>query len=39
MKVNPKHSSTECRNCGHIDRSNVRFVPGKPNDRGMLDIS
>jgi putative transposase len=22
IKVNPKHSSTECRNCGHIDKSN-----------------
>jgi putative transposase len=22
IKVNPKHSSQECRNCGHIDRSN-----------------
>ncbi|WP_226594985.1 zinc ribbon domain-containing protein, partial [Microseira wollei] len=22
IKINPKHSSTECRNCGHIDRSN-----------------
>ena len=22
IKVNPKHSSTECRNCGHIERSN-----------------
>ncbi|MGL5063654.1 MAG: transposase [Microcoleus sp.] len=22
IKVNPKHSSTECRNCGPIDRSN-----------------
>ncbi len=22
IKVNPKHSSTECRNCGHIDRTN-----------------
>jgi putative transposase len=21
IKVNPKHSSTECRNCGHIERS------------------
>jgi putative transposase len=22
IKVNPKYSSTECRNCGHIDKSN-----------------
>lgn len=22
IKVNPKHSSQECRNCGHIDKSN-----------------
>ena len=22
VKINPKHSSTECRKCGHIDRSN-----------------
>ncbi|WP_293256264.1 MULTISPECIES: transposase [unclassified Microcoleus] len=22
IKVNPKHSSQECRNCGHIDQSN-----------------
>ncbi|GET39883.1 transposase, IS605 OrfB family protein [Microseira wollei NIES-4236] len=22
IKINPRHSSTECRNCGHIDRSN-----------------
>ncbi|GET35740.1 RNA-guided endonuclease InsQ/TnpB family protein [Microseira wollei] len=22
IKINPKHSSTECRNCGHVDRSN-----------------
>lgn len=22
VKINPKHSSTECRNCGHIDKSN-----------------
>ena len=22
LKINPKHSSTECRNCGHIDSSN-----------------
>ncbi|MBE9037893.1 RNA-guided endonuclease InsQ/TnpB family protein [aff. Roholtiella sp. LEGE 12411] len=22
IKINPKHSSQECRNCGHIDKSN-----------------
>ncbi|MBD2194947.1 MULTISPECIES: RNA-guided endonuclease InsQ/TnpB family protein [Calothrix] len=22
IKVNPKHSSQECRNCGHVDKSN-----------------
>ncbi|MEH2320278.1 RNA-guided endonuclease InsQ/TnpB family protein [Nostoc sp.] len=22
IKINPKHSSLECRNCGHIDKSN-----------------
>ncbi|MEG4515685.1 transposase [Microcoleus sp. AT9_A5] len=22
IKINPKHSSEECRNCGHIDKSN-----------------
>ena len=22
IKVNPRHSSQECRNCGHIDKSN-----------------
>jgi putative transposase len=22
IKVNPKHSSQECRNCGNIDKSN-----------------
>ncbi|MFB2977230.1 zinc ribbon domain-containing protein [Microseira sp. BLCC-F43] len=22
IKINPKHSSVECRNCGHIDREN-----------------
>jgi putative transposase len=22
VKVNPKHSSQECRNCGHVDKSN-----------------
>jgi putative transposase len=22
VKINPKHSSQECRNCGHIDKSN-----------------
>ena len=22
IKINPKHSSQECRNCGHVDKSN-----------------
>jgi putative transposase len=22
VRINPKHSSQECRNCGHIDKSN-----------------
>jgi putative transposase len=42
IKVNPKHSSTECRNCGHIDKSNrdgEKFICVECGYREHADIS
>lgn len=42
IKVNPKHSSTECRNCGHIDRFNrdgEKFICVECGYREHADIS
>ncbi|MFB8793830.1 MAG: transposase [Microcoleus sp.] len=42
IKVNPKHSSQECRNCGHIDKSNrdgEKFICVECGDREHADIS
>ncbi|NJR23677.1 MAG: transposase [Richelia sp. CSU_2_1] len=42
IKVNPKHSSTECRNCGHIDKSNrdgEKFICAECGYREHADIA